>query len=203
MVELAAYAADCRVYGRIELGEARLTDLLILSPELLVRDARLESLADGHATEVPELTVRRDELCAVVASGTRGDATRRLRTQATRVELDVGPYHVEGAVHGTPAAEPLGAILRRAAWIPLTEASVTYRRGADDIREDVATLLVNHDLVRAFRLVEEERDALPWEAPGTAPPAASRAIDGTGTTRDDPRPDQDEASPPQATEPEV
>ncbi len=82
-----------------------LTDQLTLSPELLIRDARLESLADGHAAEVPELTVRRDELCAVVASGTRGDATRRLRTQATRVELDVRPYHVEGAVHGTPAAE--------------------------------------------------------------------------------------------------
>ncbi|MHB8399922.1 MAG: hypothetical protein ACYDCI_13490 [Candidatus Limnocylindrales bacterium] len=155
MVELDAYAADCRVYGRIDLGEARLTDLLTLTPELLIRDARLESLDDGHAVELPELMVHRDELCAVVASGPRGDTARRLRTRATRVELDIGPYHVEGSLHGTPAAEPLGAALRRAAWVPLTEVTLTYVRGADDIREDVATLLINHDLVHAFRVVEE------------------------------------------------
>lgn len=167
MVELEAYAADCRVCGRIDLGEARLTDLLTLTPELLIRDARLESLADGHAVELPELTVHRDELCAVVASGRRGDATRRLRTRATRVELDVGPYHVAGALHGTPAAEPLGAALRRAVWVPLTEVTVSYRRGANDICEDVATLLVNRDLVRAFRVVEEDRDeASPPRAAG-------------------------------------
>lgn len=160
MVEFEAYAADCRVYGRIELGEARLTDLLTLTLELLILEARLESLADGHAVEMPELTVNRDELCAVVASGPRGDAARRLHTRATRVGLDVGPYRVEGAVHGTPAAEPLGAVLRRGAWLPLTDATVTYHRGADDVRENVDTLLVNHDLVRSFRVVEEDRVSL-------------------------------------------
>jgi hypothetical protein len=203
MVELEAYAADCRVYGRIDLAEARLTDLLTLTPELLIRDTRLESLADGHAVEMPELTVNRDELCAVVASGPRGDAARRLRTRATRVEMDVGPYHVEGAVHGTPAAEPLGAALRRAAWIPLTDATVTYRRGADDISEDVATLLVNRDLVRSFRVMKKERVAVSWETLRTAQPAVSRAIEVTGAMRDEARPDRDEASPPQATEPEA
>jgi hypothetical protein len=45
------------VYGRIELGEARLTDLLTVTPELLIRDAHLEIPADGDAVEMSELTV--------------------------------------------------------------------------------------------------------------------------------------------------
>ena len=57
MVEFEAHAADCRLWGRIDFGEARLTDLLTLTPEFLIRDARLESLADGHAVEMPELTL--------------------------------------------------------------------------------------------------------------------------------------------------
>jgi hypothetical protein len=52
-----ARAADCCVYGRIELGEARLTDLLTVTPELLIRDAHLEIPADGDAVEMSELTV--------------------------------------------------------------------------------------------------------------------------------------------------
>jgi hypothetical protein len=44
--------------------------------------------------------------------------------------------------------------LRRAAWLPLTEATVTYRRGPDDVTDKVTTLLVNRHLMRTFRVAE-------------------------------------------------
>ncbi|HZL32851.1 MAG TPA: hypothetical protein VFC81_02605 [Verrucomicrobiae bacterium] len=199
MIEMDAYAADCRLFGLVDLGEARLTDILNGTSELRLREARLESLADGHVMEAPELIVSRDELCAVVASGSRGDAARRLRTHATRVVVDLGPYHIVGAVHGTPASDPLGAVLRRAAWVPLTEATVTYRRGLDPVSDEVETLLVNRALASLFRAAAKETSAvLPWETPGTARPAEPRALDLTGSSRDEERPDHDEEARPPA-----
>jgi hypothetical protein len=97
------------------------------------------------------------------------------------VELDAGPYHVEGALHATPAAEPFGAALRRAAWVPLTEVTVTYHRSADDIREDVATLIVNRDWACSFREVKEDRGRALPQTRETAPPDASCAIEAIGT----------------------
>jgi hypothetical protein len=163
MVEFSAYAVDCRVYGRIELAEGRLSDQLDHALDLLVRDARLEDLVDGHVVELPELTINREELCAVVASGPRGDPSRRLHTLSTRVEVAVGPYLLDGWVHGTAASNPFGAILRRQDWVPLTGAIVMYRRGADDISEEVETLLVNRHVMISYRVVEEPSLELPWE----------------------------------------
>jgi len=203
MIELEAYAADCRLFGRLDLGDGRLTDLLNATPELRIRDARLESLADGHVVEAPELAVARHELYAVVASGPRGDAARRLRTHATRVLVDLGPYKIVGLVHGTPASDPLAAALRRAAWVPLTDVSVTYRRGLDSVSDAVDTLLVNRDVAESFRAVEEASVVLPWEAPRMARPATPRAVDLTGTLRDEERSDREEATPPSASGPIV
>lgn len=191
MIELDAYAADCRLIGFVDFGDGRLTEFLNASPELCIRDARLESLTDGHVTELPEITVDRDELCAVVARGPRGDAARRLRTRTTRVVVDLGPYQVVGLVHGTPASDPLGAALRRAMWIALTDVTVTYRRGPDSVSDDVATLLVNRNVARSIRAVESASVVLPWDAPRAPRPATPRAIDLTSTLRDPVRPDRD------------
>jgi hypothetical protein len=202
MLDLEAYAADCRLHGRVELGDVRLTDMLNATRELRVVDARLEDLADGHVAEVPELTVMRDELCGVVANEARGEPARRLRTITTRVQTDLGPYHVEGDAHGTPASDPLHVALRRAAWVSLTDVTITYRRGADMVRDEVATLLVNRDVASTFQAVEPVSVALPWEASGAPRPAAARALDLTGTIGEelglapDDAPDDATASPP-------
>jgi len=201
MVEFDAYAVDCRVYGQIELGEGRLSDQLDHTPELLVRDARLEDLADGHVVAAPELTIEREELCAVAVSGSRGDLARRLHTWTTRVEVEVGPYRVEGRVHGTPASQPLGLVLRRGAWVPLTEATVKYRRGADDVSEEVTTLLVNRHLMCSFRAVEEAGLELPWEAPREPKAAAPGAGGSTSTQPEGARPGGDQADPPTPSKP--
>src|SRR5664280_444939 len=174
MVEFDAYAADCRVHGQVEVGGGRLTDHLDHAAELLVRDARLEGIADGRMVAMPELTVARDELCAVVVSGPRGDIARRLHTRTRLVEVEVGPYLVVGRAHGTPASEPLGIALRRQAWVPLTEATVMYRCGGSDVREEMATLLVNRDRMRSFRAIDQPSLDLRWgkpQAPKDAAPA--------------------------------
>lgn len=163
MTILDAYAADCRVHGEVDIGKARMTDALNASPMLHIQDARLESLSDRRVVEAPELTVAYDELCAVVANGSRGEVERRLRTRTTRVEIDMGPYHIEGAVHGTPASDPVIASFRRANWVPLTDVIVTYTAGDDSQSDAITTLVVNRDLATLFRAIEEKSVLLPWE----------------------------------------
>ena len=55
MVDLDAYAADCRVYGHVDLGEGRMSDELNNTLELHIEDALLEDLGDGHVVAMPEL----------------------------------------------------------------------------------------------------------------------------------------------------
>jgi len=83
VLDFEAYAADCRLFGHLEPGDGRLTDLLNATAELRLEDVCLESLEDGHVVEIPEIVVSIGELCAVVASGPRGDIGRRLRTHAS------------------------------------------------------------------------------------------------------------------------
>jgi len=201
MIEFDAYAADCRVHGQVEVGEGRLSDHLDHAAELLVRDARLEGLADGRMVAMPELTVARDELCAVVASGPRGETARRLHTQTRLVEAEVGPYLVVGRVHGTPTSQPLGVALRRQAWVPLTEATVMYRCGGSDVREEMTTLLVNRDRMRSFRAVEQASLDLLWEKPGAPKNAARDATSSTETPRKVTRPRAKKAHPPASPKP--
>jgi hypothetical protein len=201
MVEIDAYATDCRVHGQVEFGEGRVSDQLNRTAELLIRDARLEGLADGHKVEMAELVILRDELCAVVVSGTRGDLARRLHTHTTRVEVEVGPYFVEGRVHATAASEPLGVVLKQVAWVALTEATVMYRCGEEEVSEDSATLLVNRNLMRSFRPLKEPGLDLPWEATRASKTDAASAIGSTATPPEADRPGGEEPDPPSGAEP--
>jgi hypothetical protein len=192
MIALDAYAADCRVHGQIDIGDARMTDVLNTSPKLTIQNTRLESLNNRRVLELSELTVEYDELCAVVASGSRGDPERRLRTRATRVEVDLGPYHVEGAVHGTPASDPVIASFRRGSWVPLTEVTVTYQAGDDAQSDKIPALVVNRDLATLFRAIEEKSVLLPWETSRALAPALARAVEATDIYADEdgrPRPE--------------
>ena len=202
VIALDAYAADCRVHGNVEIGDARMTDTLNSTPSLTITDARLESLSNGHVVDVPELTVGHEELCAVVANGSRGELERRLRTRTTRVEVDLGPYHVVGAVHGTPASDPLVAAFRRGSWVPLTDTTVTYRADGQEMSEEVSTLVVNRDLATLFRAIEEEVGAmLPWESTRMVP-ARVRALDMSAAEAGDVG-DRPAAEPATAAEPLV
>jgi hypothetical protein len=179
MVELRAFAVDCRVSGRVEIGESRVTDVLNATPQIHFLDARLEALVDGHAVGIPELDAEPDEICAVIAAGPRGDPARRVHTHAIRIEADLGPYHVEGAVHATSASDPFGASLRRAPWVPLTEATVEYQEAGRLVREEIETLIVNRPLATKFRPIDAEDIVLPWEAPRPARPTGGHPLELT------------------------
>jgi hypothetical protein len=186
VIDLDGYAADCRLFGSLELGDGRLTDLLNDESELRIVGARLESLADGHVSEVSELAVSRDELFAVVAVGPRGSAARRLHTHTRNVVVEMGPYEIRGAIHGTAASNPLAGVLRRAPWVPLTDAVISYLLGARTIHHEVDTLLINRAMASSIRAAEEEPGPyLPWEGPGAPQVKAEGALDLTSAVREE------------------
>lgn len=186
MIDLDAFAFDCRLFGGVDLGEGRLTDLLNGDVDLRIGGARLESLVDGHLTERAELVVTRDDLYAVVAAGPRGEAARRLHTHATRVVAELGPYHVAGSIHGTAASNPLAGVLRRAPWVPLTDAVITYRRGAGVVSETFPTLLINRLLASSIRAaIDEATPDLPWEGSQAPLVKSPGALDLTSSVLDE------------------
>jgi hypothetical protein len=186
VIELDAFAADCRVFGEVDLGDRRLTDMLNEVDELRIGNARLESLVDGHVAESDELVVSRDELFAVVAVGPRGSAARRLHTHASKVVAELGPYHVAGSIHGTAASNPLAGVLRRAPWVPLTDAVIAYRRGAHDVHEAYETLLINRAVASSIRAdIDETTPHLPWEGPQAPLVRSMGALDLTRSGLDE------------------
>jgi hypothetical protein len=144
-VEFVAYAEDCLISGHVRLAADRLTDLLNAHGEYVLVDALVERLDDGHALEVKEVVVRRDELFLVHAVGPRGDPARRQRTRQHPIAMQLGPYHVRGYFHALPGSDPIAAFRRRKSMVPLTEAWVEYQSGSVRQRRRVATVVVNRE----------------------------------------------------------
>lgn len=160
-IEFAGYAGDCRIFGRVaSLGE-RLTDLLNAGDRVVVRDARLVSLVDGHTIEVPECPVEATELYAAIANGPRGLRTQRIRTDLHRIRLGLGPYLVLGELHSPPDADPIADVLRRPAMVPLTNATITYQLAGRPEAEDVGTIIVNRLLTEWIAPVGGAEEAFP------------------------------------------
>jgi hypothetical protein len=189
VVEFVAFAEDCRIVGRVDLTTERLSDLLNGEDTLVLRDVRVDGLVDRAVHELGELIVGRDEIYGVVASGPDGHPARRLRTQTTHVEVELGPYHVEGDLHGTPASNPLRTVLRRAAWVPLTDATIAYQSGGAPASESIDTLLLNRAMATSFRALQTTYVVPPWERPAEAVATSPGADPVAEPGRDQPRPD--------------
>ena len=160
-IEFSGYAGDCRIYGRVaSLGE-RLSDLLNGGDRVVVRDARLVSLADGHTFEMTECTVEMHELFAAVGHGPRGMRNQRVRTDQHRIRLGVGPYLVLGDLHAKPDADPIADVLRRESMVPLTNATITYQFNGRPEAEDVGTIIVNRLLTEWIAPVGGAEEAFP------------------------------------------
>jgi hypothetical protein len=203
VVALKAYAADCRVFGTVDLGERRMSDLLNASQEIHVADARLESLEGGQVVEMPEVSIGRDELCVVEAAGPQGDPARRLRTRTTRVAVEIGPYRVEGSIHGTAASDPLATMVRRSTWVALTDADIADRRVGPEPGAQVRTLIVNRELASMFKEIEDTLTALPWETWERPAHVHSRGADMTNAYSDESSRDRDDSGPSRAADPIV
>ncbi len=182
MIDVVGFAADCRLWGRLDLGAGRLTDLLNVSTSLRLVDVRLESLADGHALDLPELDLDCDELLAVVAGGPRGDPSRRLGTRSMRVSVETPPYWIRGDIHSTPASDPITSTIRRSRWVPLTDATLSYVLVAEPTEYQAAVLIVNRARALSIKAVIEILPPLPGEvarervAPGLQTPDIAPAV---------------------------
>lgn len=162
-IDFVAYSTSERLSGRIRLDAARLTDMLNGHHEFVLVDALAERLPDGGSMVVPEILLRRHELAVVRAGGPRGDRTLRIPTEKHRLVMRSGRYIVVGRMHSSYGEDPLRALRRREAMIPLTDASVLYRVGADIVEEPAGTIVVNRDLVEWVR--EGELDARSLDLP--------------------------------------
>lgn len=157
MPEIGAflYAEDCVVSARLELEADRLTDFLNASESIALRQVTVYGHADGRVVELDSLTLARDEVLAAEATGPRGVPQRRVRTRQSRLEVALGPYRVLGLLHGPPAAEPIGALMRRPTMVPLTSATVEYRVAGETIARNAGTIIVNRDRVESIRIPKE------------------------------------------------
>jgi hypothetical protein len=142
-IEFSGYTEDCRIFGFTQLGAERLSDALNEADQLRLDSVLLVALEDNRALELSELTVGRDELVAVRASGPRGNAARRVRTRPSPVAVKAGPYLIRGYVHGPPGGDPLRRFRTQRPMVPLTEAWIEYTAGVAQHRARVGPLIVN------------------------------------------------------------
>lgn len=185
MIEFNAYAADCRLFGRLEPGDGRLSDLLNASAELQISQARIESIVDARVVGHTVLDVPLNELYAVVATGIRGDPTRRIRTRTIEVVVELGPYEVIGEIHGTPASNPLVMVVRRPPWVPLTKAQISYRRGTEVVTDERLTLIINRTLARSLHAVDEDAERLMFDAQDALPRVSRSKFDPSKDDEED------------------
>lgn len=163
-IDFVAYTSDERLSGRVRLDSSRLSDMLNVHDEYVLVDALAERLPRGGSMVVSEILVRRDELPLVYASGPRGDRAQRVPTQTHRLVMRCGRYLVAGRLHSGYGEDPLASLRARSPMIPLTEAAIEFRRGAEIVREPFGTIVVNRELVDWVREGEPRGDGsdVPW-----------------------------------------
>jgi hypothetical protein len=162
--QLVAWAGDCVVRGDVSIGEGRLSDHVNQVELLTFFGATLDSLEDGHQVQVDELDVERYELHIIEVEGHRGDPSRRLRTVAERVWLQVGPFEVTGNLHRPPSAAPMASLAKWMRFVPMTEVEFRMAGRVDpSFRKDV--VLVNRERISRT----EAMASIPVNAPETAP----------------------------------
>lgn len=154
--EFVAFAADCRIFGTLTTATGRMSDLLNAHDGYELVNVQLQSLADGHVVSVPLVTLARDELIAVHATGPASPRARRTNMRAFPVVLRAEPYRIWGYLHALPGADPLASFRHRRSMVPLTNASIEYALAGRLGRSHLGTLIVNRDLVDSLDLVADE-----------------------------------------------
>lgn len=152
-VDFVGFSEDCRVEGKVDLRDWRLADLMNREQTITVRDCVVVSTLDGHAQSFDELEIQRDELDIVVASGPRGDPSRRLATRPAGVAMQLGPYSAAGFLHGPPTANPFRGFHNKPAMVALTDAVLEYQFCKEPVEERFGTVLVNRQLAISLHLL--------------------------------------------------
>jgi hypothetical protein len=149
-IDFAAFTADRRISGRMFLADDRLSDMLNSVGRIVLRDALVEDLIDGHPPVKGDLTVQIGDLVVVVGTGPRGGDTPRRRTVKRRVSVGLGRFVVSGELH-LPADnprlpdgdDPAVVFAGRDLLVPLTAATITYDRNNVPQADDHEAMLFN------------------------------------------------------------
>jgi hypothetical protein len=154
-IEFSAYADDYTVRGDVELEGERLAALLEAAHDFDVTGLTLRALDDGREHVLPSAQIRREELCAVSATGPRGRPDRRIRTRAYPMRALVGPYEIVGYFQALPTADPW-TMLQRRQIVALSPARISFEVAGVRVVETHAALLVLHSKIDSL---DEATDA--------------------------------------------
>ena len=156
-----AYAGDSVVDAYLDLPDRkRLTDHLNEVDELSLSQVQLTALDDGRIVEAPELAISSSEIHAVQATDPGGHLEHRIRTKSSEVEIVVGPYRVQGYIHGPTAGDPLASLSRRGEMVPVTSAKIGYMIAGELQVDDCDALIVNRLLADIGRPARDEPSIL-------------------------------------------
>jgi hypothetical protein len=156
LLRFEAFLADARLFGRIRLEAARLTDLLNRHDVLRLHEVTVESLADGSIRSMDDLEVPRSRVIAVLATGPRGDPALRRWTLSHPIAAQAADFLIGGYGHATPGTDPLASILERPPMIPLTDGWIEYWPNGERRRQWIGTIVFNRDLATWVRVVAED-----------------------------------------------
>lgn len=160
-VAFVAYAEDCILSGRTVLDADRLTDMLNSYDEYALAGVTVQRFDGGESLEVADIVVPRDEIMLVHASGPRGDVARRHRTTPQHLAIKMGRYRVRGYFHALPGADPVVAIRRRKAMVPLTDVRIEYTIRGRPLETRVDTVIVNREQIDWVQVVSPAQVEFP------------------------------------------
>ena len=146
-VDFLGFAGDCTISGKMTMFGERLTDFLNGQERFRVHHVELESLEDGHKVAVDSVSIMREDLYAVVATGPRGAEKQRVELQTNRLQMSIGPYLILGRLHIQRGDDAMASVLKREPMIPLTDVTIAYEMAGTFITRDVRTIIVNRMLV--------------------------------------------------------
>jgi hypothetical protein len=178
-VDIMAYGEDCVLSGRLLLDGDQLTEMFNDHEEYTLTGVTVERFDGGLPIEIDDVLVGRDELLLVHASGPLGVGGLRWATAPRYVAVKTGPYRVRGFFHGPVGADPVDAIRRQKAMVPLTDVRVEYLLSGEPRETRVATVIMNRHQVDWIQPIEVDRETFPPD-PVRAAPIATPLPMGSG-----------------------
>jgi hypothetical protein len=167
-IDFIGFAGDCTITGQMTMFGDRLTDFLNGQERFHLHKVEFESLEDGHRLEMDGLSIAREDLLAVVATGPRGSLEQRVSLKTDRCHVSIGPYLILGCLHTEPGADPVASVQERDPMVPLSGATIAYEVAGAIVARDVGAIIVNRLLVDWISPTVEAASLFP-DAPTRSP----------------------------------
>lgn len=179
-IDFVGFASDCLITGKLTMFGERLTDFLNGQERFRVHHLECESLTDGHRVGVDSLSVERNDLMAVVATGPRGSERQRVSRQTNRMQVSIGPYLILGRLHTKPGSDAVASVMKRDPMIPFTNVTIAYEMAGSIVARDIPTVIVNRLMVDWISATTEAASLFP-DVPIRSPFTARLIKDFTGS----------------------